>query len=620
MEPCGLSDARWRIELLGGLRAVGAGGTLTRFRTQKTGALLAYLAYHREREHPREELTEVLWPEDDRDSSRHKLNVAVSSLRGQLEPPGVPDGSVLRTSRITVQLNPAAITTDVAEFGSALQAGEQAPGDGERAAHLTRAVELYQGRLLAGFYEEWILPEEQRLNERYFAAVQQLVSLLTKAGRLDQAMQYALAATGIDPLREEAHREVIQLYYRLGHPDAARKQYLAVEKLLAEGLGIRPAASTMALLRDGGDAAPLLNGASHAPIRNAVPPRSGVDLEADGGAVPLGSRFYVLRPADAGLQAAIRRGDSLVLLKGATQVGKTSLLARALQQARSEGARIVRTDFQLLNAGCLETAEALLRALAEGLAEQLGLEPQLPPGWGSFGGPNLAFQRYLRHTVLDRIEAPVVWGMDGVDRLFTCGFSSEIFALFRSWHNERAFDPEGPWGRLTLAIAYATEAHLFITDPNRSPFNVGTRLELDDFTQEQVRDLNERYGGPLRGQDELERFHRLLNGHPYLVRRALHELAVTGAGVEALEARAHRDEWIFGNHLRRLRALLARDSELNDAVRRVLCGERCPTPEAFYRLRSAGVLAGETAEEACPRCELYAVYLRRHLLAPGAAA
>ena len=72
-----------------------------------------------------------------------------------------------------------------------------------------------------------------------------------------------------------------------------------------------------------------------------------------------------------------------------------------------------------------------------------------------------------------------------------------MFGLFRSWNNERLLDPSGSWSRFTLVIAYATEAHLFITDVNQSPFNVGTRLTLEDFTREQVAELNRRYGSPL---------------------------------------------------------------------------------------------------------------------------
>jgi serine/threonine protein kinase len=58
-------------------------------------------------------------------------------------------------------------------------------------------------------------------------------------------------------------------------------------------------------------------------------------LEPVGGAVPLDSKFYIARATDDEFQAAIARQDSIVLVKGARQVGKTSLLARGLQQARA---------------------------------------------------------------------------------------------------------------------------------------------------------------------------------------------------------------------------------------------------------------------------------------------
>src|SRR5262245_46874020 len=92
----------------------------------------------------------------------------------------------------------------------------------------------------------------------------------------------------------------------------------------------------------------------------------------------------------------------------------------------------------------------------------------------------------------------LVWGLDEVDRLFNYDYASEIFGLLRSWHNLRALEPAGPWRRLTLALAYATESHLFITDLNQSPFNVGLQLTLEDFTIAHVVELNRRYAEPLR--------------------------------------------------------------------------------------------------------------------------
>src|SRR5579871_4092734 len=96
----------WRIELLGGLRARLGPHTLTRFATYKAGALLAYLAYFPQRPHPREALAEQLWPDALPSAGRLSLRVALNSLRRQLEPPGVPTGSVLLTTASTVQINP----------------------------------------------------------------------------------------------------------------------------------------------------------------------------------------------------------------------------------------------------------------------------------------------------------------------------------------------------------------------------------------------------------------------------------------------------------------------------------------------------------------------------------
>ena len=97
------------------------------------------------------------------------------------------------------------------------------------------------------------------------------------------------------------------------------------------------------------------------------------ELEPVGGAMPLDSHFYIVRPADEQFRAAIGRRDSIVLVKGARQVGKTSLLARGLQQARSSGSRIVLTDLQMLNEADLVSVEALFLALAELIAYRLDL-------------------------------------------------------------------------------------------------------------------------------------------------------------------------------------------------------------------------------------------------------
>jgi len=155
---------------------------------------------------------------------------------------------------------------------------------------------------------------------------------------------------------------------------------------------------------------------------------------------------------------------------------------------------------------------------------------------------------------------------------------------------------------------------MFITDMNQSPFNVGTRLELSDFTFEQVTELNRRYDFPLRDPTEVSQFYDLVAGQPYLTRRGLHELASRKSHFRDFEAQAATDDGPFGDHLRRLLVSLAQDSTLLEIMRASLDGRQIATTETFYRLRSSGLVAGESAHEMKPRCKLYQLYLARHLL------
>jgi hypothetical protein len=336
-------------------------------------------------------------------------------------------------------------------------------------------------------------------------------------------------------------------------------------------------------------------------------------LETVGGAVPLDSQFYIVRPTDEELYEAIGRKDSVILIKGARQMGKTSLMARGLQKARKTGARIVLTDFQKLNSSHLESVEKLFLALAGSIADQLDIDTNPADCWNPRRGPSMNFERFLKREVLSTISNSLIWGMDEIDRLFSCSFGSEVFGLFRSWHNERSLDPDGPLKKLTLAIAYATEAHMFIKDMNQSPFNVGTLLVLTDFSRAQLGELNKRYFSPLKDQSELNQFYDLVGGQPYLTRRGLNELASHKLEFPDLASRASGDEGPFGDHLRRLLVSLAEDASLQEAVKGMLAGRNTAAPEIFYRLRSAGVVAGESTRDMRPRCKLYELYLKRHL-------
>ncbi|MCW3100975.1 MAG: putative ATPase [Chthonomonadaceae bacterium] len=233
-------DARCRIELLGGLRITQGERVITRFRTQKTASLLAYLAYHLPQAHPREVLIEMLWPGVEPAPGRNRLRMALTFLRHPLEPPGVPAGAVLIADRTSVRLNPFAVTTDVSEFQTALRQAGGAESNDARTHHLAQALELYHGELLSGFYDDWVQTEQLRLAEQFLQAIRQVIACCMKADNLDGALHYALRAVSLDPLNEESLLDVIRLYAAADRPREALRQYRQLERLLREELGVIP--------------------------------------------------------------------------------------------------------------------------------------------------------------------------------------------------------------------------------------------------------------------------------------------------------------------------------------------------------------------------------------------
>lgn len=335
-------------------------------------------------------------------------------------------------------------------------------------------------------------------------------------------------------------------------------------------------------------------------------------IEPPGGALPLHSPLYIARTADDEFCHAISRHDSIVLVKGARQVGKTTLLARGLEAARMLDAKVLLIDFQHFSPGAFDSADTLLMAMSELIADQIDQPSGFSQSWNPLLSASSNFERFVRREVLAANDSYFVLALDEVDRLFNYKYADEVFSLFRSWHNCRALDPEGPWHRLTIAITYATEAHLFISDLNQSLFNVGTRLALDDFDPDQIGELNERYGRPLKSAEEIDRFQKLVGGHPYLVQRGLFEISKRKLTLSNLEQDAE-DISPFGDHLNRLFVSLEQDESLLHELRDFVLSQSSLSNDAFYRLRSAGVLTRSAVDEPRARCGLYARYLTKRL-------
>ena len=485
-----------RIEMLGGFRVCCGERITSRFQSQKTGALLAYLAFYAQTPHPREALVDLLWPEADPESGLSRLKNLLWLLKQELD----SETPLFLATRAHIQLDPQACSTDVGELlhSRRLIADEPAA----QLASLTNAVSLLKGDLLPGRYEDWVLLERQRIGELAIETRVKIALLLGRGGDPEAGIVHAKSAVESDPLREDSHAALMRLYADAGRPQEALRQYRTLDRVLWDELGEQPSAVLQAL------DAQIRNQTAQGLVAPAPLPRErAVRLqEAVGGAAPLGSAFYIERESDPICLGAVTSGESVVLIKGPRQVGKTSLLARAMAHARASGMTVITTDLQKMNLSQLASIEGFYRACAETMAEQLDIDTDSPSKIGTKAGPNLDFERFVRREILASRETRFFWTLDEVDRLLAYDYRSEVFGLFRSWHNDRAMTPQAPWLRLTLGVAYATEAHLLISDLNQSPFNVGVTVSLRDFSPEEVADLNRRYAQPLKSPGERERF------------------------------------------------------------------------------------------------------------------
>jgi predicted ATPase/DNA-binding SARP family transcriptional activator len=320
----------WRVEMLGGLRVVQSDRTITRFQTQKTGALLAYLALNLETGHSREVLAELLWPGGDPVAVRNRLNQAVSSLRRQMEPPGIVHGSVLVTDQRMIRLNPSAIETDVREFVQRIHIAESASSPGDKISHLRRAVDLYAGEFLKGTYAEWATLEQLRFANLYTGALFELLDVSRETGDLELAIRAATLLLKDDPTDEGTHCDLMRMYLDAGRPAAAKRQFEELVRILAAE-GEKPSKEADELNLEASAKRP--SGAKQVKVSVKEPIPAAAPLpDVPSPALPSSLNRFVGRESDLAKLKAILTTDGvrLVTITGVGGCGKTRL---ALQTA-----------------------------------------------------------------------------------------------------------------------------------------------------------------------------------------------------------------------------------------------------------------------------------------------
>jgi predicted ATPase/DNA-binding SARP family transcriptional activator len=341
---------------------------------QKSTSLLAYLACYCRRPQPREVLIDLLWPEADPAASRLRLRVLLHDLRAMLSGFGAAD--LLLAGRAAVQLDPNAFSSDVTEFRAALRAAADA-APAERARGLERAAALYGGDLLPGFYEPWVLSERGNLTTCYLETLQQLTVVREDAGDLEGALAAARQAVATDPLREEAHFDVMRLYAASGQPAASLRQYEVLARVLKEELGETPAADARALAEELRQTARAFVVARRVPsvVEPPGPPDTAAPLTVTHPRLPVPlTHFFGREEESARLVEWLASGATrLVTLSGPGGSGKTRLAIAVAGRLRERFGEAV----AFVPLAELTDAEQILPTLAATLG--LARASDLPP-------------------------------------------------------------------------------------------------------------------------------------------------------------------------------------------------------------------------------------------------
>jgi DNA-binding SARP family transcriptional activator len=191
--------------------------------------LLALLAL-RHRGVARRSIAAILWPDHDEVQASARLRSALWRLpmphRDQLV---LSEGGHLRLA--------PAVEIDIR------LAEDDSGGDDDGLMHL-------HGDVLVDWDEDWVTAERERFRQLRLHRLEQLSERAQGEGRYGFALQAALAAVAVDPLRESAHRQVMLIHLAEQNPSEAIRQYTVVHRLLQDALGLPPSPATRAVVGD----------------------------------------------------------------------------------------------------------------------------------------------------------------------------------------------------------------------------------------------------------------------------------------------------------------------------------------------------------------------------------
>ncbi|MEH1926518.1 AAA-like domain-containing protein, partial [Nostoc sp.] len=236
-----------------------------------------------------------------------------------------------------------------------------------------------------------------------------------------------------------------------------------------------------------------------------------------GGTVQAGGGIYIPRQADEELLSLCQSATFAYVLTP-RQMGKSSLMVRTAETLRDEGICSVIVDLQELGANV--TAEQWYFGFLVKLDDQLMFDTDVVSWWEEHEhlGVSQRLTQFFERVLLAEIQRQVVIFVDEIDSTLSLDFTDDFFIAIRYLYVARATNPE--FGRLSFVLMGVATPGDLIRDAKRTPFNIGQRVDLTDFTVEEALPLAEGLALPSNEANQILRW--VLNwtgGHPYLTQR-----------------------------------------------------------------------------------------------------
>lgn len=211
---------------------------------RKVQELIAFVLLHPNRQHRREAVSAILWPDRDREQSLRNLRQTLWLLHREF--PFAPKGeSLLSQEGEWLGIGSLqGVWVDAISFEDAYQKGVAGVKGEEPFAS---AVKLYRGSLLEGWYSPWCAAERERFREMYFSLLGKLIQYHEERKEYDLAISYGTLALQQDPAREVVHRTLMKLRYLAGDRTGALRQFELCKEALQRELDVGPADETVTL-------------------------------------------------------------------------------------------------------------------------------------------------------------------------------------------------------------------------------------------------------------------------------------------------------------------------------------------------------------------------------------